>query len=228
MTRVRLGSEERRKAIVGAAVPLFARKGFAGTTTREIARSAGVSEALLFQHFPSKAALYRAIVAQGCEGDPELHRLGALPPSTATLVRMTRLMLEHFVLGALGDPAEREVQHRLMVNSFLEDGVYARLVSVWVTDEILPLFRASMEAAAAAGDLRPAAHFSINAFWFGEHVAAMIAYARLPGTPAVAYEGAVESVLEDALRFILWGLGLTDAAIARYAGAGADAALVPS
>ena len=47
-------------------------------------------------------------------------------------------------------------------------------------------------------------------------------------TPAVAYEGAIETVLEDALRFILWGLGLTDTAIARYADTGVGEALVPS
>lgn len=217
MTRVRLGAEERRKAIVEAAMPLFARNGFAGTTTKEIARAAGVSEALLFQHFPSKAALYQAIVARGCEGDPELEQLTLLPPCTATLVRMTRLMLAHFVLGALGDPEEREAQHRLMVNSLLEDGAYARLVFAWVTEQVGPLFRASMAAAADAGDLRPGVGYSANAFWFAEHVAAMIAYSRLPGEPAVPYEGSIEAVLEDALRFILRGLGLTEGAIARHA-----------
>ncbi|MEK0084430.1 TetR/AcrR family transcriptional regulator [Benzoatithermus flavus] len=216
MTRARLGAEERRKAIVEAAMPLFAQKGFAGTTTREIARAACVSEALLFQHFPSKAALYQAIVARGCEGDPELEKLTLLPPCTATLVHMTRLMLEHFVLGALGDPKEREVQHRLMLNSFLEDGVYARLVCAWVTEQVRPLYEASMAAAAAAGDLRPGADVSPDAFWFAEHVAAMIAYARLPSVPTVPYEGSIEVVIRDALRFILRGLGLTDTAIARH------------
>ena len=83
MTRTRLDFEERRKAIVEAAKPLFARHGFAGTTTKEIAQAAGVSEALVFQHFPSKAALYREILQQGCEGDPGLERLGELEPSTA-------------------------------------------------------------------------------------------------------------------------------------------------
>jgi len=64
MTRTRLDFEGRRKAIVGAAMPLFARHGFAGTTTKEIAKAAGVSEALVFQHFPSKAALYQEILQQ--------------------------------------------------------------------------------------------------------------------------------------------------------------------
>ena len=56
MAVTRLDSDERRKAIVAAAVPLFARKGFAGTTTRELAEAAGISEALLFRHFPEQAA----------------------------------------------------------------------------------------------------------------------------------------------------------------------------
>src|SRR5665213_2764314 len=72
MANSRLDSDDRRRAIVTAAVPLFARKGFAGTTTRELAAAAGVSEALLFRHFPSKQVLYREILALGCEGDPAL------------------------------------------------------------------------------------------------------------------------------------------------------------
>ena len=40
MANTRLDSDERRQAIVDAAVPLFARKGFGGTTTRELAEAA--------------------------------------------------------------------------------------------------------------------------------------------------------------------------------------------
>src|ERR1700759_4909682 len=99
MAAIRLDGDERRKAIVSAAVPLFARKGFAGTTTKELAEAAGISEALLFKHFPSKALLYREILRLGCEGDPALERLTALPPSTATLIRMINAMVRHFVLA---------------------------------------------------------------------------------------------------------------------------------
>ena len=42
----RLSSEERRQAIVEAVKGVFAEKGFDGTTTRELASAAGVSEAL--------------------------------------------------------------------------------------------------------------------------------------------------------------------------------------
>src|SRR5437762_3173770 len=93
MAMIRLDSDERRQAIVDTAVPLFARKGFAGTTTRELAEAAGISEALLFRHFPSKHLLYREILQQvGCQGDPALEQLASLPASSATLVCMMRFM----------------------------------------------------------------------------------------------------------------------------------------
>jgi len=55
---------ERQASIIAAAASLFAQKGFNGTTTREIARTAGISEALLFRYFPTKRALYAAILAE--------------------------------------------------------------------------------------------------------------------------------------------------------------------
>lgn len=60
----RLRAEVRRAEIIKAAASLFAGKGFSGTKTREIAAQAGVSEALIFKHFPSKEDLYAAILAE--------------------------------------------------------------------------------------------------------------------------------------------------------------------
>ena len=51
---------------------LFAKKGFRGTTTREIARHLGISEALMFKYFPSKKALYRAIIQKKTDGSEEM------------------------------------------------------------------------------------------------------------------------------------------------------------
>ncbi len=58
----RLSGEERRRRIVEAAVDLFSRRGFRGTTTREIAEAAGISEAMIFKHFATKQELYSAII----------------------------------------------------------------------------------------------------------------------------------------------------------------------
>ena len=52
---------QRRLAIVGAALELFATKGLARTTTAEIARAAGISTGALFHYFPSKRAVFVAL-----------------------------------------------------------------------------------------------------------------------------------------------------------------------
>jgi AcrR family transcriptional regulator len=66
---VRMGAEERRQQIVRVAMSLFAQRGFRGTTTKEIAQAAGVSEAIIFRHFATKEELYSAIINQkACAG----------------------------------------------------------------------------------------------------------------------------------------------------------------
>src|SRR5881396_778746 len=59
----RSSGRERQASIITAAASLFAQRGFNGTTTREIAKTAGLSEALLFKYYPTKRALYAAIIA---------------------------------------------------------------------------------------------------------------------------------------------------------------------
>ena len=59
---VRLSSQQRRSAILATAIRLFAERGFRGVTTRELAAAVGVSEPVLYQHFPSKKELYSAII----------------------------------------------------------------------------------------------------------------------------------------------------------------------
>jgi AcrR family transcriptional regulator len=64
-TRVRLTRSERRDAILAAARRAFvANGGMGGTKTKEIAAQAGVTEALIFQHFADKEELFSASVAE--------------------------------------------------------------------------------------------------------------------------------------------------------------------
>jgi TetR/AcrR family transcriptional regulator len=58
----RLPASDRRRQLIETALDFFSRKGFEGTTTKEIAASAGVTEAIIFRHFPSKQALYTAVL----------------------------------------------------------------------------------------------------------------------------------------------------------------------
>jgi AcrR family transcriptional regulator len=65
--QVRLPARDRRLQIMEAAKELFARQGFEGTTTRQIAERARVNEAIIFRHFPSKEDLYWAIIDRESE-----------------------------------------------------------------------------------------------------------------------------------------------------------------
>lgn len=57
-----MSGEDRRRQLIEVAIDLFSKKGFGGTTTREIAAAAGVTEAIIFRHFATKEDLYTAIL----------------------------------------------------------------------------------------------------------------------------------------------------------------------
>src|SRR5712672_95898 len=57
-----LMKHDRRQEILAAAMDLFAKKGFRGTTTRDLATQAEVNEAIIFRHFTNKEELYSAIL----------------------------------------------------------------------------------------------------------------------------------------------------------------------
>ena len=59
-TQARLPAAERRAAIVAAALQVFGSGSYARATTAEIARVAGVSEPIIYRHFPSKKELWFA------------------------------------------------------------------------------------------------------------------------------------------------------------------------
>ncbi|MGA1999588.1 MAG: TetR/AcrR family transcriptional regulator [Terriglobales bacterium] len=61
-SQVRIPAEERRQQILELATALFARQGYQGTTTRQIAQQVHVNEAIIFRHFPTKEELYWAVI----------------------------------------------------------------------------------------------------------------------------------------------------------------------
>jgi len=208
-------SDLRRQLILGAAKRCFARHGFAGTTTKSVAAAAAISEALLFKHFPSKAALYAEILAEECEADPELADLLGREPSTATLVELIKGMVCHFLEIADGPDEEEAQRLRLMVTSHLEDGEFARLLYAKVEKLIGDMFVASLEQAIATGDASRISSEPLNLFWFAHHTVMSAAMTRLAATHCLAYGGA--SRLDRQLcEFLLRGIGLTEAAIASH------------
>lgn len=61
-TSSRMAGDERRLQILREAMRLFSKRGFRGTTTKEIAQATGISEAMVFRHFATKDELYTAIL----------------------------------------------------------------------------------------------------------------------------------------------------------------------
>ncbi|MDQ2984929.1 MAG: TetR/AcrR family transcriptional regulator [Actinomycetota bacterium] len=62
-----MAAEERRAAVLETACRVFSRSSYRGATTAEIARESGVTEPVLYRHFPSKEALYLACLDAGWE-----------------------------------------------------------------------------------------------------------------------------------------------------------------
>src|ERR671938_1992 len=96
----RMAGEERRLQILRVAVRLFSGRGFRGTTTKEIAQAAGVSEAMVFRHFATKEELYNAILDhKACAGglDPRQLLAGAIArkDDRAVFEGLARAMMQH-------------------------------------------------------------------------------------------------------------------------------------
>ena len=121
----RMAGEERRSQILAIAVSLFSNRGFRGTTTKEIAQAAGVSEAMVFRHFATKEELYAAILDhKACGGDK-------FEPASMAADAISRKddrgVFESLALGAL-DHHEKDPQfQRLLLHSALEKHQLAQM-----------------------------------------------------------------------------------------------------
>jgi AcrR family transcriptional regulator len=121
----RMSAEDRKLQILRVAVSLFSRKGFGGTTTKEIAQAAGVSEAMVFRHFATKEELYSAILDhKACSGDkmnPEEM------VSEALKEKDDRAVFERLALGALTHHEMDPEFQRLLLHSALEGHELAQM-----------------------------------------------------------------------------------------------------
>lgn len=121
----RMAGEERRLQILRVAMRLFSQRGFRGTTTKEIALAAGVSEAMVFRHFATKKELYSAILDhKACLHD-------ALDPlqivADAIRRKDDRAVFEGIALDALNQhDCDPEFQ-RLLLHSALEEHELAHM-----------------------------------------------------------------------------------------------------
>jgi len=136
---------------VAAALEVVAEHGFHGTSTRELARRAGVSEALVFRHFPTKEDLIRAILA-GVGFEERIQfmesHLVQMPPRKA---------LEAIAEHLLTNLRERPDLFRVVFFGIMETPHLAREFYQKFLSRLLALETRLFERAFAEGENRPPA-----------------------------------------------------------------------
>jgi AcrR family transcriptional regulator len=90
-------SEATRAALIGAARPLFAERGYAAVGTEEIVRAAGVTRGALYHHFDGKRALFEAVYVRIEVELAERIAAGALNAGAAEPLEAMRAGAEMFL-----------------------------------------------------------------------------------------------------------------------------------
>jgi len=208
MSSSRLSSADRRASIIVAARNVFARYGLEGARTQQIAQAAGVSEALLFRHFPTKTHIYRAVLRSVIEDQNENFRnMGPTEASTEGLLEIIHRLIVH---GMRGSQAFNAEGMRMVVGSLAADGGYARLVYRRALRLSLDGLKRAIAAARADGGLVGTALSPVNAAAFLEHIGTMMMMARCHEQTVIPYEGDESAIVREAMLFCCRGMGIDE------------------
>jgi AcrR family transcriptional regulator len=214
MTSRRLPSADRRASIILAARQVFARYGLAGARTQQIAQAAGVSEALLFRHFPTKTHIYRAVLRSVIEDQNENFRtLGATQASTEGLLDIVCRLIVQAMRGSDAFNAEGM---RMVMGSLAGDGGYARLIYRRAIRLSLDGLTKALAAARKDGGLVGTPLSPANAAAFLEHIGTMIMMARCHQQPVIRYDGDESQILRETMLFCGRGLGIDESRISAF------------
>lgn len=214
MAGKRIPGRERRDLILAAARRVFSRNGYHGAKTLQIAREAGVSEALVYRHYPSKLSLYRAVLRQIFrEQDANYAEIGVAEAGTAGLVRS----IERYFRSIIADPhGPGREGYRLTLASLAGDGYFASLIYRRAQRRSLAAIRTTHEAARAAGDVVGEPLTIANTNMFIEHIGTMMNAIMVLDPASRPYADDGDALLRQAVIFCLRGLGMTEAAIRHH------------
>jgi AcrR family transcriptional regulator len=146
--RPRLSHDARREQIVSASLSLFARQGFSGTTTRALARAAGVSEALIYRLFPTKCALYDAIIQR------KIAEIGRAHAAVSDRVLHDRDAFRRLAEDVLGRIRRDDTFLRLLLYSGLERHALSDIYFETHVVRVVDALRGRIERGARAGRYR--------------------------------------------------------------------------
>ncbi|MGB9723694.1 MAG: TetR/AcrR family transcriptional regulator [Chloroflexia bacterium] len=188
---------ERRRRILEAALDLFARQGFHRTSTRQIARRAGVAEGTIFNHFPTKKDLLVAAAAQVV--DEYLGEDLEASPRAGTLELLRETFHSRLELGWRHADRIRFLLGELLMNREMRQA-YFEAVVLRLTDRLVGL----LEQRVAQGYVRPCnvrvvAGALVGAFLTFLLVALLDEERRLLSDP-------LEEISDELARLFLYGL----------------------
>ncbi|MHC4130123.1 MAG: TetR/AcrR family transcriptional regulator [Planctomycetota bacterium] len=183
---VRMRAPDRRRQILATALPCFARKGYRGTTTAELARAAGITPPILYRHFEGKLDLFAAVLDEaagrivaswrarlGGAADPRRRRAALV----GAVARPWRSADRRLILRALSetDPViARRVRECLRtIHGFLAAELKTLQAAGAVRSDVTPPQLAQRLVSAAVGDAvtRSPGPAAESARWFEALVA---------------------------------------------------------
>jgi AcrR family transcriptional regulator len=213
----RMNAEERKQAIINAAKPLFAKKGFNGVSVRDIAKAADVSEALLYRHFPSKEAMYKDILDySGRLMTISIEEMKKTEPGVEVLIHLVYTLFQVILFEVPGKVNDQRIHERLLFYSLLENADFAKIFFKKIYKSFYDIMEINYQAGLKSGDIIRINIRGDNLFWFLHHLAMGLNICHLFDKPAFSYKGSKEEMVEDAIKFVLRGAGVTEKAINDY------------
>jgi AcrR family transcriptional regulator len=211
-----MNGEERRLSILKSALPVFAEKGYHGTTIHNIAKAAGVSEGLLYQHFSTKEEIYLSL---GKYNESQISTLlGAFKkrePGSKTIVEIVYCLVMIILADIHGKTDVQRAFDRLFAFSILENVEFTRAIFSIYERELMPLWNRSLAVAKQKNEIKK--NFKIkNSMWLIHHIAMAIDFLNIAGEKVFNYEGSYEDLVEEVIQFALLGTGLKAEVISRY------------
>lgn len=191
-------ARDTRQHLLEGAARVFARAGIAGSTTREIAREAGVNEVTLFRHFQTKDKLIAAVIGENF-GAQAVLALSPAPRPTGDLradltgharryeqLLKDNLPLIRTMIGEVHHHGDHERQVFKAILRPLREALISRLQSAQDRRELDPGANTGMLA-----DL-------LNAMIFTGVLRRAAAHNRIEYQPAAYLDAAVDLVLRGA------------------------------
>jgi AcrR family transcriptional regulator len=158
-------TERNRREIIAIATAHFADKGFAGARVDEIAAATATSKRMIYYHFGSKEALYRAVLTEAYRGIRSAELAAGLDdmPAIDALARLTELTFNYHY--------EHPELVRLVMDENMRHAPHVGEVVETYNETVLPGTRALIERGVAEGTFRPGLdpvdlHMTISALSF--------------------------------------------------------------